>query len=110
MDDGRAPGSLDEAKRQKRPRRSFTDDFEDGAVLPRWPRFGSRRIPLASFAKGGKHPNIGAAHNHVKQAIEKLTAAQRANEYDLGGHATKAKELLAQADKEIAAAREAANK
>src|ERR1700682_6157503 len=52
----------------------------------------------------GKHPNIGAAHQLVKQAIQRLTAAQRANEYELGGHAAKAKELLEQAEKEIAQA------
>ena len=56
-----------------------------------------------------KHPNINAAHNAIKNAIVKLTAAQVANEYDMQGHAAKAKELLEQAEKEVAQAREAAD-
>ncbi len=46
----------------------------------------------------------------MKQAIQRLSAAQRANEYELGGHTAKAKELLEQAEKEIAQAWEAAEK
>ncbi len=56
-----------------------------------------------------KHPNITAAHRAVEQALKKLTAAQQANEYDLAGHAQKAKDLIEQAEKEIAQARGAAN-
>ena len=70
---------------------------------------GAALIAGPALAKG-KHPNIGAAHQLVKQAIQRLTAAQRANEYELGGHAAKAKELLEQAEKEIAQAWEAAEK
>jgi hypothetical protein len=57
-------------------------------------------------AKG--HPNLAAAQKLVAQAFDKLTAAQQANEYDLGGHAAKAKALLQQARAEIDAATEAA--
>lgn len=64
---------------------------------------------LSTPALADHHPNLGAAHNHVKEAIEKLSAAQKANEFDLGGHAAKAKDLLEQAEKEIAQAREATN-
>ena len=53
----------------------------------------------------GKHPNLNEAHKLVLKAIDKLDAAQKANEYDLGGHAAKAKDLLAQAEVEIKAAR-----
>lgn len=59
---------------------------------------------------GKKHPNMAAAQHHIEQALEKMDAAQSANEYDLGGHAKKAKELLDQADKEIKEAAEFANK
>jgi hypothetical protein len=45
---------------------------------------------------------------HVKQAMEKISAAQVANEFDMEGHAAKAKELLEQAEKEIGQAAEAA--
>ncbi|HEV7165441.1 MAG TPA: hypothetical protein VGO35_08650 [Gammaproteobacteria bacterium] len=58
---------------------------------------------------GGKHPNLNEAHNLVKKAIEKLDAAQKVNEFDLGGHAAKAKDLLDQAESEIKQAKEAAN-
>ena len=54
------------------------------------------------------HPNLKAAHQHIKQAIEKVTAAQKANEFDMEGHAAKAKDLMEQAEKEIAQAAEAA--
>ena len=66
----------------------------------------------AVLAKGpmAGHPNLKAAHAHVKQAIEKVTAAQKANEFDMEGHAAKAKDLLDQAEKEIGQAAEATNK
>lgn len=56
-----------------------------------------------------KHPNLAAAHNLVLKAIDRLDAAQKANEFDLGGHAAKAKDLLAQAEGEIKQAAEEAN-
>ena len=61
--------------------------------------------------KTGKiaHPNIVAADKLCTQALAKLTAAQKANEYDLGGHAAKAKDLITQAQAEIKLANEAAD-
>lgn len=56
-----------------------------------------------------RHPNLAAAHNLVLKAIDRLDAAQKANEFDLGGHAAKAKGLLAQAEGEIKQAAEDAN-
>lgn len=56
-----------------------------------------------------KHPNLNQAHELVLKAIDRLDAAQKANEFDLGGHAAKAKDLLAQAEGEIKQAKEAAN-
>ena len=58
---------------------------------------------------GAKHPNINAAQKLVAQAFEKITAAQKANEYDMDGHAQKAKDLLDQANAELKLAAEAAN-
>jgi len=55
-----------------------------------------------------RHPNLAAAQKFCIQAFEKLEAAQKANEYDLGGHAQKAKDLLKQANEEIKAAAETA--
>jgi hypothetical protein len=63
--------------------------------------------PPPKTAKG--HPNLLAAQKLVAQAFDKLEAAQKANEYDLGGHAAKAKELLRQAKAEILQAAEVAN-
>jgi hypothetical protein len=62
--------------------------------------------------KTGKysHPNLMAADKLCAQAFEKLEAAQVANEYDLGGHAKKAKELIKQAQDEIKLATVAATK
>jgi hypothetical protein len=57
-----------------------------------------------------RHPNLAAAQRFLDQAYQKITAAQVANEFDMNGHAAKAKELLEQADKELKEAAEAANK
>ena len=56
-----------------------------------------------------KHPNIAAAQRLVDQAFVKITAAQEANEFDMNGHAAKAKQLLDQANAELKLAAEAAN-
>jgi F0F1-type ATP synthase membrane subunit b/b' len=58
---------------------------------------------------GARHPNIAAAQRLVAQAYERITAAQKANEFDMGGHAQKAKELLDQVNQELKQAAEAAN-
>ena len=57
----------------------------------------------AAQKKDGKysHPNLAAADRLCVQALAKLEAAQTANEFDLGGHAAKAKELIRQAQDEI---------
>ncbi|MBF0544031.1 MAG: hypothetical protein HQM08_06350 [Candidatus Riflebacteria bacterium] len=56
------------------------------------------------------HPNIAAAQKLAQQAFEKISQAQKANEWDMNGHAQKAKELLEQANNELKLAAEAANK
>lgn len=56
-----------------------------------------------------KHPNLAAAQRLSQQAWEKVTAAQQANEWDMDGHAAKAKELLDQVNRELKMAAEAAN-
>ena len=57
-----------------------------------------------------RHPNLAAAQRLVEQAFNKITAAQQANEWDLKGHAEKAKQLLDQAGVELKQAAEAANR
>jgi hypothetical protein len=57
-----------------------------------------------------KHPNLAAAQRLSQQAWEKITAAQQANEWDMQGHAAKAKDLLDQVNRELKLSAEAANK
>jgi hypothetical protein len=58
---------------------------------------------------GRRHPNLMAAQHLIDQAFERISDAQRANEWDMGGHAARAKELLDQANHEIKLAAETAN-
>jgi hypothetical protein len=57
-----------------------------------------------------RHPNIAAAQRLSQQAWEKIVAAQEANEWDMQGHAQKAKNLLDEVNKELKLAAEAANR
>jgi hypothetical protein len=59
---------------------------------------------------GARHPNLAAAQRMAHQAWEKIVEAQQANEWDMQGHAQKAKELLDQANNELKLAAEAANR
>lgn len=56
-----------------------------------------------------RHGNLAAAQDLVRQAYDRLSAAQRENNNQLGGHADKAKDLLRQANDEIRLAATAAN-
>ncbi len=76
-------------------------------------------LGLGLFASGvvvgqnvnpNRHPNLAAAQRLVQQAMGKLDAAQQANEYDMHGHAAKAKELLGKAFEEVKQAAETANR
>jgi hypothetical protein len=58
---------------------------------------------------GALHPNLAAAQRLTAQAFTKITAAQEANEFDLAGHAAKAKSLLDQANNELKQAAEKSN-
>jgi hypothetical protein len=53
-------------------------------------------------------PNLTAAQKLVSQAFDELETAEKANEYDMEGHAQKAKDLLKTASDEIKLAAEAA--
>jgi len=71
---------------------------------------------VASFAggllvaQGPRHPNLHAAQDLINQAYDRITAAQEANEWDMGGHAAKAKDLLLRAKDEIRLAAIAADR
>jgi hypothetical protein len=58
---------------------------------------------------GNRHGNMRAAQQLIQQAWYKIDAAQQDNRYNLGGHAGRAKELLAQASSEVKQAAEVAN-
>ena len=59
---------------------------------------------------GARHPNLAAAQRLGQEAWERIVAAQQANEWDMEGHAQKAKNLLSDANRELKLAAEAANR
>ncbi len=69
-----------------------------------------KTAPPAQNINAHKHPNLAAAQRMCHNAYEKIIAAQQANEWDMQGHAQKAKELLDQVNAELKLAAEAANK
>jgi hypothetical protein len=75
--------------------------FCGGAVLAQKP---------AQNVSPRRHPNLAAAQHLCEQAYQKVEAAQRANEWDMNGHAQKAKELLDQVNSELKQAALAANR
>jgi DnaJ-class molecular chaperone len=54
-----------------------------------------------AYAITCRHPHLTQADKDINRAFTQLTDAQKANEYDLGGHAAKAKELLDEAKHEV---------
>lgn len=68
-------------------------------------------LPLGALAGGALkgHPNMQAAQKALGTAWEKIEAAQKANEFDLDGHAAKAKDAIKLATDELKLAAEAAN-
>ena len=56
-----------------------------------------------------RHGNIARAQEFSRNAFDAMTQAQQANEFDMGGHAERAKQLLAQANDEMKLAAEWAN-
>ncbi len=58
---------------------------------------------------GERHGNMRAAQQLIQQAWQKVNEAQQDNNYNLGGHAGKAKELLTQASEEIRLSADVAN-
>jgi hypothetical protein len=69
----------------------------------------SAQVPVQNIDPE-RHGNLAAAQRLVVQAFERLGDAQNANDYQLGGHAARAKDLLRQANEEIKMAAEAANR
>ena len=71
--------------------------------------FAMAQKPAENVSKG-RHPNLAAAQRLSQNAYEKVTAAQQANEWDMQGHAKKAKDLLDQVNQELKLAAGSANK
>ena len=65
--------------------------------------------PPVRDISAARHPNLAAAQRLARQAWQIISDAQAANEWDLGGHAQKAKDLLDQVNIELKEAAEAAN-
>jgi hypothetical protein len=55
------------------------------------------------------HPNLAEAQHHVVEASNSVLVAQKDNRYDMHGHAQKARDLLAQVNRELKLAAEDAN-
>src|SRR5262245_7715294 len=68
-------------------------------------------LPLGALAAGALkgHPNLQAANKALTTAWTKISAAQKANEFDLDGHAAKAKDAIKLAQDELKLAAATAN-
>ena len=58
---------------------------------------------------GDRHGNLRAAQQYIVSAWQRIDEAQQDNNYNLGGHAGRAKDLLVQADEELRLAANVAN-
>jgi len=58
---------------------------------------------------GERHGNLRTAQQYIQAAWQRIDTAQVDNNYKLGGHAGRAKDLLVQADEELRLAANAAN-
>ena len=67
------------------------------------------QLPKENVAPG-RHPNLAAAQRLSQQAWQRIVAAQEANEFDMQGHAQKAKNLLDEVNRELKLAAESANR
>ena len=68
-------------------------------------------FPVGMLAAGPMkgHPNMQAAQKALDTAWTKISAAQKANEFDMDGHAAKAKDAIKLASDELKLAAEVAN-
>jgi hypothetical protein len=68
------------------------------------------RRPVAILRQRQVAGDIARAQELSREAYDAITAAQQANEFDLGGHAARPKNLLQQANAEMKQAALAANR
>jgi hypothetical protein len=57
-----------------------------------------------------RHPNLAAAQDLSRRAWQRIVDAQQANEWDMDGHAQKAKNLLDEVNRELRLAANASNR
>jgi hypothetical protein len=67
----------------------------------------AQSVPVVDI--GQRHGNLRAAQQYIQAAWQRIDAAQVDNNYNLGGHAGRAKDLLTQADEELKLAAITAN-
>ncbi len=67
------------------------------------------QAPVKNISKAA-HPNLARAQMQSANAYKSVMMAQEANEFDLAGHAQKAKTLLEQVNSELKLAAEQSNK
>lgn len=79
------------------------------ALLPALIAVGTAVAQPKENVSKGLHPNLARAQRQSEAAYQSVIAAQQANEYDLGGHAAKAKQLLEEANNELKLAAEQSN-
>jgi F0F1-type ATP synthase membrane subunit b/b' len=65
--------------------------------------------PPARNVNPHRHPHLAEAQRAARRAFNQIVEAQRANEWDMEGHAQKAKELLDQVSNELKRAAGEAN-
>jgi hypothetical protein len=67
------------------------------------------QAPPAENIDPARHPHLAASQHHIREAFNEVSEAQRANDWDMDGHAEHARQLLDQAARELKLAAEAAN-
>lgn len=80
-----------------------------GAAILALSATGIAQLPVDNV-NGKRHPHLLEAQRLCTQAFEQISVAQKANEFELGGHGAKAKELLEQANRELQLAAQAADR
>ena len=68
------------------------------------------QAPPAENIDAARHPHLAASQHHIREAFNEIGEAQRANDWDMDGHAAHARDLLDQASRELKAAAEDANR
>jgi len=88
-------------------KRSFSRSLVIGILVVALLSLGA--YAFSQEVSSDRHPNLAAAQQLIQNAIDRISDAQKANKYDMKGHAEKAKQLLQDASHEIWLAAQAAN-